>query len=165
VLGRALALVLDDARLAAVRERFYPEAVARGLPLHMTVLYPFAGPVEPAREVVTGQGPLRFALTRLGVFHGGFAVVFPEPQEELRALQRAVWARFQESPPYGGEVADPEPHVTLGRDVPLRELRTAVEPLLPVECRVDAVTLLEEYKRDRWHQCARLDFGCSPGDL
>jgi 2'-5' RNA ligase len=163
VLRRALVLVLDERRLEAVRERFYPDAVDRGLPLHVTVLYPFSGSVEAAREVAAGHGPLRFALTRVGEFPGGFAVAFPEPQDELRALQRAVWARFPESPPYGGEVADPEPHATLGRDVDLREVAAVVEPLLPVECRVDAVTVLEEGESGRWSRGERLAFRGGPG--
>lgn len=153
---RALVLVLDEPRLAAIRVHFYPDAVARGLPLHVTVLYPFTGSVEAAREVVAGRGLLRFSLTRLGEFPGGFAVALPEPQDELRALQQAVSARFPEWPPYRGEVVDPEPHATLGRDVPLAEVRAAVEPLLPVECRVDAVSLLEEWERDRWRELERL---------
>lgn len=160
---RALVLVLDEPRLDAVRARFHPGAVARGLPLHVTVLYPFAGSVEAAREVVAGYGPLRFSLARLGEFPGGFAVAFPEPQDELRALQRAVWTRFPESPPYAGEVADPEPHATLGRDVDLREVAAVVEPLLPVECRVDAVTVLEEDESGGWSRGERLAFRRGPG--
>ncbi len=153
---RALVLVLDAPRLTAIHDRFHPAAAARGLPLHVTVLYPFAGSVEAACEAVTGWGPLRFALTRLGEFSGGFAVLLPEPQDELRALQRAVWERFPEWPPYSGEVADPEPHATVGHGADLQEIAAVVEPLLPVEFVVDAVALLEERESGRWRRRALL---------
>jgi 2'-5' RNA ligase len=154
---RALVLVLDEPRLASLRERFYPEAVARGLPLHLTVLHPFGGDVERAREVVAAHAPLRFALRRLGEFPGGFAVALPEPDEAIRALQRAVWDAFPEWPPYGGEVDDPEPHATLARGGLTDELRAAAQPLLPAACRVDAVTVLEALEPERWQEVQRLD--------
>jgi hypothetical protein len=47
--------------------------------------------------------------------------------------------------------------------VSLPELRAAVEPLLPVECRVDAVTVLEEGESGRWSRGERLAFRRGPG--
>jgi 2'-5' RNA ligase len=156
----ALVLVLDEPRLEAIRERFYPDAVARGLPLHMTLLYPFGGDVEQAREAIAAHAPAHFALTRLGAFPGGFAVLLPEPQDELRALQRALWTRFPDWPPYAGEVDDPEPHATLARGAITPELEAAVAPLLPVAFRVDAVTVLEhERESERWSTRAQLALG------
>ena len=38
----------------------------------------------------------------------------PEPAEPFRLLTAAVWAAFPEHPPYGGELADLVPHLTVG---------------------------------------------------
>jgi hypothetical protein len=160
----ALVLVLDEPRLEAIRERSYPDAVARGLPFHLTLLYPFGGDVAAAGAVVAEHPPLEVALVRLGEFPGGFAVLLPEPQKALRALQHALWARFPEWPPYGGEVVDPEPHATLARGPVTPELAAAVEPLLPVALRVDAVTRIEEHEPGRWRRRERLDLQ-GPGEL
>jgi hypothetical protein len=153
---QALVLALDEPRLAAVRDRFYPAAPARGIPFHLTLLYPFGGELERAREVVAMHAPLSFALTRLGEFPGGFAAALPEPDEQLRALQRSLWEAFPEWPPYGGGVADPEPHATLSADGLSSEVRAAAEPLLPAPVRVDAVTLLAEAEPGRWELLHRL---------
>ncbi len=153
---QALVLVLDEPGLASIRERLYPDAVARGLPLHLTLLYPFAGALQPARELFAGSAPLTFALARLGEFPGGFAVVVPEPQQELRKLMRDLWALYPESPPYGGEILDPEPHATIGRGPADPAL---VEPLLPVEVHVGVVTLLREREPGCWAEHERLPLG------
>jgi hypothetical protein len=153
---QALVLVLDEPRLAAVRERFYPAAAARGVPFHLTLLYPFGGDVGRAREVVAAHAPFRFELTRLATFHGGFAVALPEPGERIRSLQKALWDAFPEWPPYGGEVVDPEPHATLAADGLSLELRAAAEPLLPATVGVDHVALIGEAGSGAWELLHRL---------
>ena len=69
----------------------------------------------------------------------------------------ALWGEFPETPPYGGEIEDPDPHATLGwspdgRDAPelFEAVKRSVEPLLPVDCRVGFVSLYEETQPGRW---------------
>jgi 2'-5' RNA ligase len=169
-LRTALSLVLEDARslLEPVRARFDAESVASGVPLHVTVLFPFV-----ARELVDAEllaelgrlfaprAALAFALTRVAAFDG---VVYaaPEPDAELLALMRYVWTKYPETPPYEGVHADPVPHATIGRALEpgaVHEIRALVDPLLPISCRVDCVTLLEEAQPDRWRERVRLPLG------
>jgi hypothetical protein len=110
-LRTALVLVLDDAQpaLEPVRAEFHAEAVARGIPFHVTVLFPFVAPdVVPASELEQLFGsfpPLDFTLTRLAEFPG-FVYAVPEPDRDLLVLMRAVYERFPETPPYEGELVE-----------------------------------------------------------
>ena len=159
-LRTALVLVLDDAQpaLEPVRADFHPEAVARGIPLHVTVLFPFVAPdAVPASELQQLFGsfaPLEFSLTRLAEFPGVVYAV-PEPDRDLLILMRAVHGRFPETPPYGGEFDQVIPHATLAEGVPLDAVVDRCESLLPIPCRVDGVTLLVETREDRWAEGRR----------
>jgi hypothetical protein len=78
----------------------------------------------------------------------------PEPDEELRATMRALWAMYPQFSPYGEPGSDPPPHATLGRyegptPITLEQTKERVEPLLPVHCVITEATLQEEYEPDR----------------
>ena len=167
--GRTLlCLVLDDVapELLPIRREFHPGAVARKLPLHVTLLYPFV-PWEECDDAVLARvrrvcgrtERLMFSLGGITTFPGGFVCVEPEPDAGIRALMRALWQEFPETPPYAGEVDDPHPHATLGWSPDGREdqgladaVRARAAPLLPFPCVVDAVALLVEGRLERWRQ-------------
>ena len=165
-LRTALSLVLDDARLALepVRARFDPASVDAGVPLHLTLLFPFverSSISEPDLEALfVAHRPLEFSLTRLAEFPGVVYAV-PEPDDRLVALMRSVHARFPEVPPYGGEVDGVIPHATIGRNVELREVEAVCASLLPIACRVEDVSLLAEREPDRWVELRRFRLGTS----
>jgi 2'-5' RNA ligase len=156
----ALVLVLDDARpaLEPVRAEFHAESVARGIPFHITVLFPFvapdAVPARPLEALFASFPPLDLSLTRLAEFPGVVYAV-PEPDTELLRLMRAVHARFPETPPYEGEFEEVIPHATLSEGLPLDTVAARCESLLPIACHVDEVTLLAERAPDRWAEGRR----------
>ena len=108
--------------------------------------------------------PLVFDLVRLDEFPGAVVYAAPEPDEELRATMRALWALYPEYPPYGRPGNDPPPHATLAQfgDDPAA-VRAAVarrvESLLPVRCEVGEATLFEEFEPDRCRVRETLPFG------
>jgi 2'-5' RNA ligase len=165
-LETAIVLVLEDALpFDDVRRELAPDAGLRGIPFHITLLYPFV-----AREDVTdavldelssffgSQAPLEFALTRIGTFRG-LVYAVPEPDAPLRRCMGALHARFPDWPPYAGAVAEPIPHATLAEGVDEERLRPVVERRLaadlPTRFRLEEATLLEEFAPDRWHERAR----------
>jgi len=163
-------LILDDARavLEPVRAEFYPEGVAAGIPLHLTLLFPFV-PIEAVDEeqlagFFAGYAPLAFSLTRLAEFPGVVYAV-PDPDSALLACMRDLWALFPDTPPYEGEFAEVVPHATLA-EVPAgddqeriaAEIRSRLAGQLPIECRVDDASLLEEYEPERWREARRFPF-------
>jgi 2'-5' RNA ligase len=170
-LRSAVVIALDEALpvLAAARRRLSPAEVEREIPLHLTLLFPFA-PRDELDEVVpvlaavaAGHPAFELRLTAIGEFPG---VVYaePEPSAELGALMRAIWAAFPRWPPYGGTYDDPHPHVTLvtpaddrERDLALVALRREVT--LPMSTTVEVISVLEEREPDRWGVACELPLG------
>jgi 2'-5' RNA ligase len=149
-LRAALVLVLPEPRLEELRGRFDAKAVAAGIPLHVTLLFPFGPREDGLPELFAAWSPLRFSLTRVETFPKAVWLA-PEPVGELRERILELYARYPQYPPYGGEFPDPVPHATVGQpgDV-VDAVRVAAEPLLPVAFEVGAATLIEEVAPDRW---------------
>jgi hypothetical protein len=150
--------------LAAAHDELYPERVPEGIPLSVTLLYPFVpvpslGEPELAalREFFATRPPFSFSIARVAQWPGGGAVYgVPEPDDRLRSTMRALWARYPQYPPYGEAGSDPPPHASLtvggGADPDtLRErVQSRLAPLLPARFEIGEVTLMEEYEPDRY---------------
>jgi len=149
--------------LEAAHWELYPERIDENIPLSLTLLYPFAPPVEVEQHVdaltsfFAGRPPLEFSLVRLAEFPGAGIYAVPEPDDDLRATMRALWARFPDYPPYGRPGSDPPPHASLGRfaadpdpDTLVARAEQHVGPLLPASFAVREATLMEMYEPDRW---------------
>ena len=160
-----LTLLLADQSpaLAQAHDELYPERVPEGLPLSLTLLYPFAEPSEVGRHeralssFFASQSPFEFELTELAQWEESGAVyAVPEPEQELRDLMRALWRLFPRFPPYGEAGGDPPPHASLtytgGEDRTATRARAQrrLEGLLPARFRITEVALLEEEEPDRW---------------
>lgn len=133
------------------RSRF-DQAARWGVPAHVTVLYPFVAPadLDPAvlaalaRAVATVP---RFDahFSRTGWFDDEVLWLAPEPAAAFRALTAAVMREFPHHPPYGGRHAEITPHLTVGHDAPLDDLRAAEQSVilqLPVAMPVARVHVL-----------------------
>jgi 2'-5' RNA ligase len=121
----ALVVLVPEAELlvAPFRRQFDRSAI-RGMPAHITVLYPFRLPRELSEMMVQqlrssfSRIP-RFAFRLTGIFgFPGAVYLAPDPMELFDALAREVAAWFPESPRYGGAFADPMPHLTVAREPP-----------------------------------------------
>ena len=166
-----LVLADQNPELATAHDELYPERVRERIPLSITLLYPWI----PADELTeTEVGALRaffaerrsfeFALDHVDEFPGAVVYAVPDPDEELRALMRALWASYPETPPYGRARSDPPPHATLARlDVPpprtLEGVRERVAGLLPARFEAVEATLMEEQKPDVWRVRKGLPLG------
>jgi hypothetical protein len=166
-----LSLEHVDPELARAHRELYPERIPEHIPFSLTLLYPWL----PAEEVTdddlarlriyfAGCPRLEFELTRVTEFPGLVAYAVPEPDDQLRAVMRGLWALYPQCPPYGRPGSDPPPHATLTRyanpeNATFEEARARVEPLLPVRCHVSEVTLQEEYEFDRMRICATFPLG------
>jgi hypothetical protein len=67
-LRAALVLLLEEPRLEALRTRFDPRGTAMGIPLHITLLFPFGREEDGVADFFAGWSPLRFSLTRVEEF-------------------------------------------------------------------------------------------------
>src|SRR5205085_2337526 len=117
-------------------------AKAAGIPLHVTLLFPFGLGESGLDELFARWSPLRFSLTRVETFPEVAVWLAAEPVDELHERILELYARYPQYPPYGGGFPDPIPHATVGQPADVADaVREAAEPLLPVEFEVRAATL------------------------
>jgi hypothetical protein len=168
-----ITLILEDAdaELAQAHRELYAERIPEQIPLSLTLLYPWIpaeslteADVERSRSFFASRRRLEFDLIHLAEFPGKVVYAVPEPDDELRATMRELWALYPEYPPYGEPGGDPPPHCTLGRlegdyAITFEQVVARVEPLLPVSCVVEAATLMEEYEIDRCRIRETFPFG------
>jgi hypothetical protein len=163
-LETSLTLVLADQNpaLAAAHDELYPERVPEGIPLSLTLLYPFAAPAEvdqyreALRSFFASHPPFDFELAGLAQWEESGAVyAVPEPEQPLRELMRALWRLFPQFPPYGEVGGDPPPHASLtytggdDRAATRAGVERRLEGLLPARFHIAEVTLMEEVEPDR----------------
>jgi 2'-5' RNA ligase len=167
----ALVLTLDDADpFDAIRRHFAVGQVARGIPFHITLLYPFA-PREQLSDSLIGnvrsffadQEPFEFTMERIETFPPAVVYAAPEPAGPLRDCTYAIHARFPDWPPYEGAFAEVIPHATLGEGIDAGNVRREIERRLagelPRSYSIDCATLLEEFEPDRWRERERFPLG------
>jgi 2'-5' RNA ligase len=129
-------------------------AASRGIPAHVTILYPFVPP-EQITAAVLGKAAAAVASVQsfdcefagTGWFGDQVVWLAPEPASPFRALTAAVHAAFPQCPPFGGAFAEVIPHLTIG-DRPegglgvLRAAQAEVLPALPVGTHVTRAWLM-----------------------
>jgi 2'-5' RNA ligase superfamily len=124
-----------------------------GVPLHVTVMYPFlpARSVDRAQEeavaeLARGVSPFPFTLTMLGRFPG-VQYLAPEPAGAFAALTELIQHRWPSCRPYGGAYDTVIPHVTVAiGDSPPAD-PAALERQLPISGTADELWLLDQTSR------------------
>jgi 2'-5' RNA ligase len=132
--------------------------VANDLPPHVTVLVPAPGDVEAITEVLAPFDQFDVTFPRLDRFPGTLWLA-PEPSEPFVALTEAMIARFPDFQPYGGVFTSIVPHLTLAQ-ASLDDVAELVEPLLPLQSRVESVVLYEHAQGPHWHEVQTFDLDC-----
>ncbi len=142
----------------------YDPVAAHGVPAHITVLFPFLPPERLDEAVLAGLteqfvafNRFDYTLTSVGRFDEGLVYLVPEPGPAFSRLTDAVVARFG-VPPYGGEIADPIPHLTVARDAPVAVLdavASAVAAGLPILATAGHVALIVRDESGRWRHVRR----------
>ena len=144
------------------RGRFDPIA-SRGMPGHITSLYPFVAPdeldgatLDKVSAVLSEIAAWEFELSRIDEFPGA-VWLRPEPDESFRALTKSLWRAFPDYPPYRGLHPDSQPHLTLGKfpepDEQARQravMAEALAPRLPLSCRVGELSVFTSDKAGYW---------------
>ena len=137
----------------------------------MTILFPFLHVGELAERVrstlagMAAEAPpftARFAHVER---HDGTVWLLPADQRPFLDLTEAVAAAWPEHPPYGGIHDELLAHLTLAESADARALDAAHEAAAaagPFEAWVDALTVIVEDERDRWHPRWHLPLGNEP---
>jgi 2'-5' RNA ligase len=167
----ALVVVVPEAEpLVSEWRAQHDWSAQRGVPAHITILYPFA-PTEKVDDILLGelrelfgaQPAFSFDLPRVARFPE-VAWLAPEPDEPFKALIASVAARFPEYPPYEGAHDEVIPHLTVAEGG--TELQDRVEAALtahlPIRARADDVAFLFEGDEGRWHEAYRFPLSDRP---
>jgi 2'-5' RNA ligase len=157
----ALIVSVPEAEPCVRHHRFRYDAVAlRGVPAHITILFPFMPPEEitdealdGVRQVLTRFSAFRFSLTRLERFPEGALYLAPDPAEPFVRLTAALVERFPTYRPYGGAYADVIPHLTVAQ-LPGAATVDEVSDIrsnLPIQSEAREILLMAEGGDRRWH--------------
>jgi 2'-5' RNA ligase len=145
-----------------------------GVPPHITLLYPWRDPVaeadlEQVSAITHRYQSFDVEFTTVRRFDTGVVHLHPEPQTGLNQLMAELVESFPDTPPYGGSIDHPIPHLTVGKAPPGDELdrlhATVVEALssmLPVAVRVEAISVMEKQIDSTWQTVADLPLGKMP---
>jgi 2'-5' RNA ligase len=142
------------------RQRFDPSA-AKGMPPHITILFPFARQRHLSPEGLARLATLCAAVRAPTVTFARcrrFAATIwlaPDPATPFAELTRAVVAEWPDLPPYGGAYDEIVPHVTLGQgpDTPFNEIEREIAAQLPVRTVLHAAALFVPAggRWEQWH--------------
>jgi len=149
-------------RLRRARDR----AARRGVPAHVTILYPFVAAPELTPAV---RGQVAAIAGEFRAFEVTFATVArwpgvvyrePDPSSRFAALIDRCAAAFPEHPPYAGTIAEVIPHLTVveGDDVDVEEIVAAAQAALPFQAMAEALEVLVEGDDGRWRRRWKLPF-------
>lgn len=166
----AVLLCVPEAEALVGRwRREHDPSAARGVPAHVTLLYPFL-PAGQVDEGVLGELEWFFAgvdafplvFDAVGEF-GAEGVVFLAPAtEELAELTGALARRWPECPPYAGKHERPVPHLTAvhSPDAVVRaEACAQLQQGLPLSATASHAELWVCDNAGSWTQRARFAFG------
>jgi 2'-5' RNA ligase len=130
--------------------RQHTEAGRRGLPPHVTLLYPFVDSTEydeeTAERIISTLAPFEpfgLSLAQTDRFRNGTGTLYlrPEPSRPFVAMIERIAAAFPGYAPYGGKFDEIIPHLTVARGATplLDSIDRELASRLPVEVRVERV--------------------------
>jgi len=124
----------------------------RGIPAHVTLLFPFFDPVDLSIDILTelskyflNVSMFRVTFDSTAWFDDRVVYLQPKPEQQFRDMTMQLLQSFPSCRPYGGKFSDPIPHLTLGDGGPpesLREAETNVRMSLPIETEVKEAWLM-----------------------
>jgi hypothetical protein len=129
---------------------------ARGMPAHVTLLYPFAPEpdLDAVRSLAASREPFAFTLRALREWLDGVVYLEPEPAEPFKRLTDDAVRRFPAYLPYGGIHDEAIPHCTVVHtddEVVRADAAASVAEFLPIRCDANEIWLMHEVN-GRWQR-------------
>jgi 2'-5' RNA ligase len=158
------AIVIQVPELSDVLRPWRKATEAKGVPPHVTLLYPWrqaplrAVDIEQLRLAIASTRPFAIRFVAIERFPARALYLKIEEESRIRGLMRKIYAAFTDTPPYGGEFSDIVPHLTIALadtdaelDRVLPQLFRALAPYLPLAIQVQIVAAMEEDESGIWH--------------
>jgi 2'-5' RNA ligase len=148
----ALVVLLPELEplIGAWRRRYTGDG-ARGMPPHVTLIYPFADTsaveerIEAVARILGAFAPFEVELRETARFPE-LLYLRPEPAEAFVAMTEALVDAFPEFPLYGGEVDEIVPHLTVAQadEEVLAVVQSELVGRLPLTTRCERAWLVED---------------------
>ena len=145
-----------------------------GVPPHISLLYPWQTPpltirdVEVVRAAVVGFTAFPISFSTIRRFPPTVLYLALDDDSGVKALMQAMRRAFPAIQPYGGQIADPIPHLTVAKaqtDAELdqleREMLSAFGVRLPMAYQVEQIVVMEEGLGGQWRDFASIRLGVS----
>ena len=168
---------VPDAEFAvrSLREQYDPVCL-RGIPAHITVLYPFYAPhlitpdiIHTLEDIIAAVEPFAFDLAAIKTFPNA-VYLDPSPREPFIRLTEAVYAAFPDRPPYSGRFPDINPHLSIAQvseNQDFVEIQADIEEsvagLLPIGARAVKAVLSAQDEGGHWTVKRSMYFGHRTG--
>lgn len=134
----------------------YDSSSHRGVPPHITIIYPFKNPDEineedtrTLRKIFSERNGFPFALHRVNAFPNIAVYLEPSERERFVNLTKEVMKAFPNYRPYEGKFKNMNPHLTLGNELGgrfsevLEEIQKDIESKLPIPVRASEAWLMQ----------------------
>jgi 2'-5' RNA ligase superfamily len=148
--------------------REFDRTAAEGIPAHVSILFPFVPRSElsdatfAATARIADKHPrFDFSLAEVKRFPDGNIYLAPDPAAPFRHLTEAIWNRWPEHPPYGGEFPEIIPHLTVAIEPPdnrVAEIERSLNAALPVQARMTELELWS-FEPGRWIKLGSFGLG------
>jgi 2'-5' RNA ligase len=144
-----------------LRLQYDPSAV-RGVPAHITLLYPVCSPERASAEIDTigdvcmSIETFPFAFTEVRRFPAT-AYLHPDRHETFVKIISTLMKRWPAYRPYSGAFSDIVPHLTVAHQEPpdtLAAVERSIRPQLPIRCVAGEVCLLTSDTAGNWSKLA-----------
>lgn len=169
---RESSIDLQFPHLAALFSPWHDALEAKGIPPHISLLYPWRTPplsdadIETVRAAIANYTPFSIAFSAIGRFPRKRVLYLKiRDNSQLRKLMQAVHGAFPETPPYRGEHEEVIPHLTIAtadNDFDLDQLEEEVtrrlQPRLPLSVEAQSVIVAQESPNGIWSTVAELPF-------
>jgi hypothetical protein len=162
----ALLIAVPEAEsLVGDLRALHDPSASAGVAAHVTILYPFASPeaiddamIDAIGTVVARCGAFGFSLRAVERFDDGLLYLAPSPPEPFLVLIDALAERFPEYPPYGGEIDEIVPHLTVAiQGSP--EMEGPLRAGLPIDAVASELLLMEQDGAGMWSTRERFPLG------
>lgn len=148
------------------------EIASKGVPAHITVVYPFMpvarlsdAVVSTLQSLTSGFKLFSFELTEWSRFESALWLR-PNPEEPFQELTRKVVELFPEFQPYGGKHASVQPHLTVAqfdkseREAPKwKHIVESTKHSLPIACNASGMAVYVNKDSGKWERLLTLPFG------
>lgn len=142
----------------------HDSSARRGIPAHITLLYPFIPPsaitpehLEALRNLFSEKTVFPATLVGIRRFPD-VLYLHPSPSENFKDLTASLVKRFPAYPPYGGIHPNTVPHLTVAKiddrekfEEVAQQFTHTAQGYLPVRFKVFQASLFQE-KADRWER-------------